>query len=90
MTKFYQKKPIVIEAIQLDIPNNDLEVMQFIGALDDKGSAKVDYGKKTLTIPTLEGLMTASNGDFIVKGVNGEFYPCKPDIFDKTYQELKQ
>ena len=42
--------------------------------------------KWNLTIPTLEGEMTASDGDYIIKGVQGEFYPCKPDIFEKTYE----
>lgn len=41
-----------------------------------------------ITIHTLEGDMTASKGDYIIKGINGEFYPCKPDIFAKTYEEV--
>lgn len=43
-----------------------------------------------LKIKTLEGVMTADIGDYIIKGVNGEFYPCKPDIFEKTYEEVKE
>jgi hypothetical protein len=42
-----------------------------------------------LVIKTLEGEMTASVGDYIIRGVNGEFYPCKPDIFSKTYEEVQ-
>ena len=57
----------------------------------------IDDGEKTfiperhiqVTIPTLEGEMLVSEGDYIIKGVNGEFYPCKPDIFHKTYEEVK-
>ena len=41
-------------------------------------------------IPTLEGNMKANIGDYIIKGINGEFYPCKPDIFDKTYEEVTE
>lgn len=41
-------------------------------------------------IPTLEGDMKANIGDYIIKGINGEFYPCKPDIFDKTYEEVTE
>lgn len=41
-------------------------------------------------IPTLEGTMEASIGDYIIKGVNGEFYPCKPDIFNKTYEKVTE
>lgn len=43
-----------------------------------------------MIIPTLEGDMEASLGDYIIKGVNGEFYPCKPDIFEKTYEKYKE
>ena len=43
---------------------------------------------KELQIRTLEGIMTASNLDWIIKGVSGEFYPCKPDIFEKTYEKV--
>lgn len=46
--------------------------------------------EEKIEIKTLEGTMTANIGDYIIKGVNGEFYPCKPDIFDKTYEEVKE
>lgn len=74
----YRKKPVVIEALRLT-PLNIGEVEAFVGG--DAGSHP-DGG---LVIATLEGAMHASIGDYIIKGVNGEFYPCKPDIFDKTY-----
>lgn len=86
----YRKKPVEVEAMRLDIPNNDKEVLEFIGALKDDGSAVVNFANNTMQIPTLEGLMTAQNGDYIIKGVNGEFYPCKPDIFEKTYELVRQ
>lgn len=53
---------------------------------------RVDYKdpeNPVIKIETLEGVMKASVGDYIIKGVNGEFYPCKPDIFNKTYEEVK-
>jgi hypothetical protein len=81
---FYKKKPVVIEAVQLkdlEIPNL-MEIQQFVGL--GKDIFKVE--KDGLIINTLEGDMKASVGDFIIKGVNGEFYPCKPDIFEKTYE----
>ena len=83
---FYRKKPVVIEAVQLkdlEIPNL-IEIQQFVGL--GKDIFKVE--KDGLIINTLEGDMKASIGDFIIKGVNGEFYPCKPDIFEKTYEEV--
>lgn len=74
----YRKQPVVIEAIQLTVLNIG-EVEAFVGG--DAGTHP-DGG---LVIATLEGAMRARIGDFIIRGVNGEFYPCKPDIFAKTY-----
>ena len=82
MPKF-RKKPVVIEAMQWD-GNNVEEISQFIDTNCDW-----HYGKKQqkeLVINTLEGDMTADQHDWIIKGVAGEFYPCKPDIFEKTYE----
>lgn len=92
MTKQYRKKPVVIEAVQWNGKNFD-EVMKFIK--EDHGH-KLNYENaeeaacktKELCFRTLQGNMTASCNDFIIKGVNGEFYPCKPDIFEKTYDEV--
>jgi hypothetical protein len=84
----YRKKPVVIEAIQWDGSNLD-EIKKFTG-----DHAVVKYGEKDgeaiadLFIHTLEGDMHASKGDYIIKGVHGEFYPCKPDVFSQTYEEM--
>jgi hypothetical protein len=84
MVQKWRKKPIVIEAIQWS-GENKLEVLAFCGAY-----AKISYNdvldSDYCEISTLEGYMIASINDFIIKGVNGEFYPCKPDIFAKTYE----
>lgn len=80
----YRKKPVVIEAMQWN-GNNFEEVCMFCNSI-----IKADTFDKQLTIKTLEGNMIASKGDYIIKGVKGEFYPCKPDIFEATYEELKQ
>lgn len=77
----YRKKPVVIEAIQYLCPNYE-EVRKFIG----EETAVIDGD---IIIPTLEGLMYASHKDWIIKGVQGEVYPCKPDIFEKTYEKVK-
>ena len=81
---FYRKKPVVVEAIQLkDLEVRTLMALQnFAGLGNDKLLAVSDG----VLINTLEGNMKASIGDFIIKGVQGEFYPCKPDIFEKTYE----
>ena len=78
MPKF-RKKPVVIEAIQFRGNFDELE--QFVG-----GDAEFRGGK--LVIATLEGAMTADPDDWIIKGIKGEFYPCKPDIFAATYEEV--
>jgi len=84
MIKSYKKKPVVIEAIQYTgDPDNIDELKEFVtcGFKTNKDN--------TLTVPTLEGEHIASIGDYIIKGVEGEFYPCKPRIFNKTYDEVK-
>lgn len=84
----YRKKPVIIEAIQFE-DNSDriIEIHEFMGG----DTIRVNYEDKDnpyLKIETLEGIMKASVGDYIIKGVNGEFYPCKPDIFEKTYKRV--
>lgn len=77
----YRKKPVIIEAMQWkDHVESHMTISEWSGQ-EWKWSI---YGK--MYIPTLEGTMTANKGDWIIKGVNGEFYPCKPDIFEKTYE----
>jgi len=84
MIKQYRKKPIVIEAVKFD---GTLEVSQYIAKWMGK-PFEWTGNPEHLTIPTLEGEMTASRGDFIIKGIQGEFYPCKPDIFEATYEAV--
>jgi hypothetical protein len=81
----YRKKPIVIEAMRFTEENKN-RVFNWV-----TGAAFADFdeeGKPVLIIFTLEGDMRASLGDWVIKGVNGEFYPCKPDIFEKTYEAV--
>ena len=85
MQKF-RKKPVVIEAIQFTDENKDI-AFNFIRC--NCAADKDDEGSPILKIQTLEGVMTATLGDWIIKGVNGEFYPCKPDIFEKTYESVE-
>ena len=86
----YRKKPVVIEAIQFT-RNNFKEIKQFT-----KNKAycfvteKRPDGKCTCIIPTLEGDHIAIEGDYIIKGVKGEFYPCKPDIFEQSYEMVEE
>jgi len=83
MIKRYRKKPVVIEALEWDGENlSDLSTF-----IEETNAISVS-SKGEVIIGTLEGDMMASKGDFIIKGVAGEFYPCKPDIFAATYEEV--
>jgi hypothetical protein len=83
MAKF-RKKPVVIEAVQWINTVGCAKSMEgFLGELWGWW-----YKGDSLVIETLEGSMAASPGDWIIKGVKGEFYPCKPDIFAATYEEV--
>lgn len=88
----YRKKPVVIEAIQYNNLNKE-EIENFVGKpLREKiDSYHYDQGLpippvRYLFIETLEGEMMVNPNDYIIKGVKGEFYPCKPDIFEQTYE----
>lgn len=97
MIKKYVKKPIQIEAIQLK-EDNIIEIFDFLDEANYKEIKSAeeleDFSQMMLKqgyieIETLEGIMKASFGDYIIKGVKGEFYPCKPDIFQTTYEEVR-
>ncbi len=93
----YRKKPVVIEAVQLrwstwsemcdhlgDIIGPHNESCRTVDECNDDCGETAPFME--LTIPTLEGDHLARHGDWIIKGVEGEFYPCRPDIFEKTYE----
>lgn len=80
----FRKKPVVIEAWKID--SNDRNMPEWVFT-----SNRVqwrDAGGTKLEIETLEGLMVGNKGDYLIKGVAGELYPCKPDIFEMTYDPV--
>lgn len=82
-----RKKPVEIEFIQFNDINTGKAICKWIGQYN----SLLDISNKnnpTITLMTLEGAMIANKNDFIIKGVNGEFYPVKPDIFEKTYEVI--
>jgi hypothetical protein len=82
----FRKRPVVIDAMLYD-GTNTYEVVEWMGEHTD---ATIGFNPGgTIVIPTLEGNMIASVGDWIIRGVQGELYPCKPDIFEATYEEVK-
>ena len=79
----YRKKPVEVEAVQYLREKNIHECLDFC--------SDMNYNAKDneYHISTLEGDMKVTEGDYIIKGVQGEFYPCKPDIFLATYEEVE-
>lgn len=103
MADRYRKKPVVIEAMQWDgtLPQGQ-EIMHWAAQAGGpmvppdfpndtpRGAVGINTPRGLdpyLTVITLEGTMTAQPGDWIIRGVQGEFYPCKPDIFEQTYEK---
>lgn len=96
MPKF-RKKPVVIEALQWT-GDNLREIIGFTGKAEnwtkwfssmEDYEAHVATDRQVFKVFTLEGVMEAFPGDYIIKGVKGEFYPCKPDIFEATYEAVE-
>lgn len=86
MQKF-RKLPVIVDAVQLTNQNKEM-VYHELREIQMNIQPVFRDAKPALLIPTLEGEMVASLGDWIIKGVNGELYPCKPDIFEKTYEPV--
>jgi len=87
MSNFYRKKPVVVEVMRLT-DETMWKVRDWIG--DRVKEWCWDEVEKYIYIKTLEGNMLAREGDWIIKGVKGEFYPCQPDIFEMTYEHLQR
>lgn len=86
----FRKKPVKIEARQYLNDASSYELLHWINeGQHAMGKRLATWVNDTLIVPTLEGEHIASIGDWIIKGVAGEFYPCKPDIFDKTYEPVE-
>lgn len=82
----FRKKPVVIEAEQFTEDNKDRAFL----FIQSNVLAEWEDGEPVMRIQTLEGIMTARINDWIIRGVNGEFYPCKPDIFAATYEPVEE
>lgn len=85
MIKTYRKKPMEVQALQFT-GDNFAECYEFLGRPKLAQGSEID---DVLRIVTLEGVMCCSKGDYIIRGVHGEYYPCKPDIFHQTYEEVE-
>lgn len=85
MPKF-RKKPVVIEAFQWD----GMDDAAFVTWSGEVGFTDWQFENGGIIIPTLEGTMRADAGDYVIRGVKGEFYPCKPDIFAATHEPVEE
>ena len=83
----FRKKPIVIEAIQFLNDASSYNLLHWINENKTKDDAIALWTNSYMVIPTLEGNHIANVGDWIIKGIKGEFYPCKREIFEMTYEE---
>lgn len=85
----YRKKPVVVEAVQWNGMGFNLSDLPewFVKAYQVR---QIDRAEDKLHIVTLEGIMTANADDYIIQGVKGEIYPCKPDIFEATYEKVEE
>ena len=83
MSDRYRKKPVVINAKQFT--NDCIGIMEWVESFDGE-TPTMEFSATSIKIHTLEGVMEALPGDFIIRGIQGEFYPCKPDIFDASYE----
>lgn len=85
----YRKKPVVIEAVQFTEENKEA-AYSFVTNLRDTWPRFDEEGIPLIAIDTLEGLMLGRIGDYIIKGIKGEFYPCKENIFNKSYELVEE
>jgi len=83
----FRKRPVIIEAVQWRTDNLD-EIIDGLRLENDSLKSVYPTSDGGLYIRTLEGQMLASHGDWIIKGTAGELYPCKPDIFERTYEAV--
>jgi len=86
----FRTRPVVIEAMVLD--GHTVEVARWLtghGVTFHADTHPTDAAQDVLHIETLEGTMRAEPGDWVIRGVKGEFYPCKPDIFEATYEAVE-
>lgn len=90
---YFRKKPIEVQAMHFDtnnkVNNSQMDsIVNWINQGKDSGDRHAWHNDTNIFISTLEGEMRANVGDWIIKGVKGEFYPCKPDIFEETYERV--
>ena len=90
MIKKYRKEPVVVEAVKWDGRIETYNEIRGILGFECPRQIAIGAGDNCLYIDTLEGTMKANIGDYIIKGIEGEIYPCKSDVFESIYEEIKE
>jgi hypothetical protein len=85
----YRKKPVTVEAMRLE-SDNVAKILEWIGGKWVHSGGYDNNDMPFINIHTLEGTVTTTFGDYVIKGVKGEIYPCKPDIFEMTYEAVAE
>ena len=87
----YRKKPVVIDAVKYDMnnPNVIVELMDLAKDKHPNCHLETSFESEVVIVTTLEGVMVAPKGYYIIKGIKGELYPCEPDIFEATYEPVE-
>ena len=86
----FRKRPVMIEAVRWEGTGRSwAELYDFARDVDGLSQVYGPHPGDRIQVQTLEGMMTADLGDWIIRGVKGEFYPCKPDIFELTYEPVE-
>lgn len=83
----YRKKPMIIQAVQYTAVSDAEKIAEWCGGVVRKPNNATPYPQ--IIISTLEGDMAAEMPDYIIRGIKGEYYPCKPDVFEASYEEVK-
>jgi hypothetical protein len=86
----YRKKPVVVEAFQFNKETHISDVHDFLNDVHEDCDIFYDTNMKRFYVQTLEGRMDITYGDYIIKGVKKEIYPCKSDIFEATYEKVEE
>jgi hypothetical protein len=86
----YRKKPVIVDAFRWTGDRDQIEDPEWIVEAIKSGKVRFSEDGESLFVVTLEGILMANQGDYIIRGIQGEIYPCKPDIFEATYERVEE
>jgi len=86
----YRKKPVIVDAFRWTGDRDQIEDPEWIVEAIKSGKVRFSEDGESLLVDTHEGILMANQGDYIIRGIQGEIYPCKPDIFEATYEQVEE